>query len=181
MGRSTMKNTYESAEPILLTGTLTRRSLERAREEIERCSICGQPVVLVINSDGGTLDATLEFISWIANEKATHHLAISVKIYTASSAAAMIALAISDNRSIARDGEFRLHVGSITIDSADIGKNWVIANRFRRLLHTSRVTLFKLLSGTKLPSEKLSTLDSRGRLDIKPVECVEYGICSATF
>jgi ATP-dependent protease ClpP protease subunit len=171
----------ESAEPVLLMGTLTRKLLARAREEISKCSISNRPVELVINSDGGDLGATLEFLSWIANEKVVRQLQISAKIYTASSAAALIALA-TDRRIISYDNELRLHVGWIKVDYSDIGKkDGVVSNRFRYLLHTSRVTLFKLLSGTKLPSEKLSTLDSRGRLELKPAECVEYGICSAIF
>lgn len=170
-----------SLEPVLIEGELTKSKLSRIRQEIAGCAARGQSVMLVIKSHGGKLDATLEFLGWLIETK--EQIKVSAKIYVASSAAAMIALAAHERR-ISSDGEFNLHIGAVTLDTNDIcKKSGAISERFQKLLRASHENLFRLVkeSAPRLPVGKLCTLDATGVLEITPAECIEYGICSDIF
>ena len=175
-----MKTKKEQAEPVLLVGDLTRDCLERARCEIASSFSLGRAVILVVKSDGGAIDASVDFINWLVDEKTKRRLEVSAKIYTASSAAAAIALA-TDSRRISQYGRFGLHVGSMLIESTDINRDGVIAERYAALLRKSKERLFNLLRATKISKDKIGTLDAKGRLVLTPVECLKYGICSEIF
>lgn len=151
-----------------------------ARQEVERCASRGQSVTLVIKSDGGKMDASLEFVSWLAEMK--KRVKVMAKIYQASSGAALIALATHERR-ISQNGGFNLHIGAITVESNDIDQTGKVAERLRSLLRASSERLFGLLneSAPRFPIRKLTTLHARGQLELTPAECVEYGICAEIF
>jgi ATP-dependent protease ClpP protease subunit len=170
----------DPSEPVLIEGSLTRSSLGVARQEIERCVSRGQSVTLVIKSDGGKMDASVEFASWLAEMK--NQIRIMAKIYQASSGAALIALAARERR-ISQAGSFNLHIGALTIESSDIDESGKVAERLLRLLRSSSDKLFSLLKGSapRFPIRKFTTLHAKGKLELTPAECIEYGICSEVF
>lgn len=175
-------NTLKSCEPVLIEGHLERIKLDRVRHEIETASRQHKPVMLVISSDGGRMDACADFVKWLENEKKNFSEQLSAKIYTASSGAALISLC-ADTRIISTDGLFGLHIGSLTVESTDVSAEGVLAKRLTALLRSSYDLTGRLLQEkvSNLPIGKLTTLHAKGHLIISPTECLAYGICSKIF
>jgi ATP-dependent protease ClpP protease subunit len=169
-------------EPILIEGHLDREKLDHACHEIMAAHQRNRQIVLVISSDGGKMDACVDFVTWLEKEKKDFSKKVSAKIYTASSGAALIALC-ADTRSISTNGLFGLHIGSLTVESSDISTKGLLAKRLTTLLQSSHDLTLRLLQEKvpHLPMDKLSTLHAKGQLLISPAECVAYGLCSKIF
>lgn len=93
---------------VLLAGELTAGVLARAEREI-RNKPPGEPYCLVVKSPGGALGPSVNFAQFLMGEGGRD--LTNVKIYEASSAAALIALAAVAPRSMPVVGEIAIHRG----------------------------------------------------------------------
>lgn len=180
--RKESMNTLKTLEPILIDGHLDHTKLVRVSQEIMNANEQGKAIMLVISSDGGKMAACVNFAHWLEKEKKEHGIELFAKIYTASSGATLISLC-ADTRIMSTSGSFGLHIGSLTVESNDITKNGVLANRLTRLLKSSSDLIDRLLKERvpNFPIAMSSTLHAKGRLILTPEECLNYGICSELF
>jgi hypothetical protein len=104
---------------VLLNGYLDSIRLKRAQNKIEKVFREGKGVVvLVVESDGGDVPRTIDFISRLKTlEEKGAKVVLKVKI--ARSAAALLVLSVGSLRLMDRTGSIHLHRGSLLLEAAD--------------------------------------------------------------
>ena len=159
---------------ILLRGTITEDSLGHVWREIEYHKGRDESdIVLIIDSHGGNGTKAIEFIEKVKDFGVT----ISAKIYHAESAAALIALS-ANKRDIVVDGWLVIHLGSVTVESCDIGYDCVIPRHFKVMTDEIRKMALGLLDeiGALKPSSYVDKLLATNRLTLTAEQCLELGI-----
>ena len=103
---------------ILLEDFLTKQKLRRISEEIGSiaASLQYKFISILILSDGGDAISAVDFVETMA----VVPIKFKIKIYRAGSAAAYIALALSDKREMSRDATLGLHRGEIRLSPTQI-------------------------------------------------------------
>lgn len=161
---------------VLLCGALTQKTLDRAWREILSYQEPGnggkQSVTLVIKSEGGGHRA-FEFIEKMGSSG----IVFSAKIYHAGSGAALIAMAVNE-REIVADGEFEIHLGSVTIEANEIDGTGQVTERLRNFLATGREKTLTLMAqcGFKDNGPHMDTLFATNRLTLNADQCLKLGI-----
>lgn len=91
---------------ILLRGWLSKESIVMSAAELTALKLAGQNKAdLVIDSTEGDAEAAVAFVEFCREIR----LDLSIKIYEAKSAAALIAISIDSYREMSRDKELGLH------------------------------------------------------------------------
>lgn len=169
-------------EPILVRGQLSRKVLDAVRAEILDAVNQGKFPVLILASDGGNLQHTIDFIDWLDALRADKGVEIGAKIYNAGSACALIALT-ADKRTIVPTGELILHTGTISLEVSEIGNggqvSTAVANEATRAKNRTfgLIKRFSKLAGS---STAMATLSASGSLTLNAKQCLELEICGKT-
>lgn len=103
-------------EVVLLSGFLNKEKMEKTKRQISSPNkVWGNgknhDLVLVIDSEGGNVSPTLDFIDFLDEIKQKNGVGIISQVYNASSAAALIALS-GDELWLDKDGSIDLHLAS---------------------------------------------------------------------
>jgi len=159
---------------VLLQGLMTGEMLENAWQEIETYKKLGETqVALVIKSEGGNGTKALQFI----DRMHASGLKFSAKIYHAESAAALIALSAS-RREMVKNGLITIHLGSVEIESCDIGEDGTIPLGYRAAAERIRDRTFEVMARVGIPKQgsHVDMLLATNRLDLPAADCLKFRI-----
>ncbi len=171
---------------VLLTGHLTEERLKQAATEInERES--RENFSLIIDSRGGDMKPTIEFVEflWAASCGPKSPRISGVKIYTAESAAAFIALSIPTYREMQKGSTLGIHRGAVILEASEFDlesgqvSNQETIDRFKQYgTYLSRILEeYDLSSDQKL----MSQLYGSNWLRLSAAECLERRIVDRLF
>ncbi len=166
---------------VLLSGRLTEKRLCQATREIQ--NIAREPdrsFNLVIDSDGGDMKPTIEFVEFLW---ATGYEP-GVKIYHAESAAAFIALAVKAKKEMQRDASLDLHRGALWIEATEIDlESGKLNEETLCRLKQYEAYLKQALGETGLLSDSKAMADlyGSGWLRLSADDCLARGIVQELF
>jgi hypothetical protein len=108
---------------------------------------------------------------------------VEVKIYSASSAAALIATSLGHYREMSTKGILAFHKGSFRVSSADVESDGKLPGRLMDDIRRSDALLINQMKkfGIERDKEKMSTLLGGDFLRFNASQCVELGIVNSAF
>ncbi len=178
---------------VLLSGRLTETKFRQAVHEIENiASGFRRNFNLIIDSDGGDMEPTINFVEFLwtvtggYEKQTTQKKLISpiVKIYHAESAAAFIALAAKARKEMKTGAILNLHRGALFVEATEVnletGKlNEDSLSRLRKY----EVYLKQVLQETELlfDSQAMADLYGSGWLRLSAHECLKRGLVHELF
>jgi len=161
---------------VLLCGHLTKKRLDFAWREVESylsAEHVPKEITLVINSDGwGDY-----FWGFIDKMNALTDVTFSAKVYTAKSAAALVALA-ANRREIEEHGLIEIHLGSVTLESNEVNSQGKVSGRITEQLRKGRERTFALMEKCGIPKEgpHMDQLLAQNWLTLNAEACSQLGI-----
>ena len=176
-----MNNTNNTV--VLLRGELTKKRLDRARLEMLQQIPTATSLTLVIDSqEGGYTKPACEFVEFLTKLRQQHGVSIKTRIYNAYSAAAGIAL-VAEERELDSKGALELHIGSLVIESNEVGTDNTISPRLVEYLHRWKNLLYARLDTIKpgLTPQNLARLNAINHLHLTPDEWLQSGVVTKLF
>ena len=173
---------------VLITGFLNDARLDRVLGEILDIGAAGEPngkLVVVFDSEGGTLPALLAFMECVLEDAPTRALIerADVKIYEAHSAAALLAFWMGGRREMAAGTRIGFHLPLLTLQFWDVDRDGrrVDAGIVKRCREYEAL-LARLMEQYGLSEPELRTeLYSSGWLYLTAEECVRRGLVHELF
>lgn len=178
---------------VLLSGRLTEKRLCQATREIQNiASGFDRSFNLVIDSDGGDMKPTIEFVEFLwtltgAYEKRSARKKLDppvVKIYHAESAAAFIALAVKARKEMQKGSTLDLHRGALWIEATEIDlDSGKLNDDTLGRLKQYEAYLKQALGENELLSDSKAMADlyGSGWLRLSADECLKRGIVQELF
>jgi len=168
---------------VLIDGSITADSLKRATEEIVEVGRRGEQFSLLINSLGGDLQRTLDFVDFLTSDENLHGLQC-IRIYQSGSAASYLALSLNVPREMRWNSAFGLHLGSIgrveIIDLEDEGR--IREESFARFIgYFDKLMSLVLRLGVLTREEIRDTLIRYGQFELPAKECLRRGFVHRLF
>ena len=168
-------------EVVLILGQLTDDKTADISSQVDRAlgrleSVENPELILVINSGGGYFSEAFDRL--IEKIRSTSVPTIA-KIYHASSAASMIALA-AKCREIDKNGAFGFHNGNVEITGSDLLPDGSLTKRSRASLERMIKLNQELLeqASVELPPDMKVQLAASGRLVLNAQQCIDLGVVS---
>lgn len=166
---------------VLLSGRLTEKRLCQAVREIQNITNgSDHSFNLVIDSDGGDMKPTIDFVEFLW---ATRH-SPAMKIYRAESAAAFIALAVKGQKELQKDASLDIHRGALWIEATEVDlKTGKLNDEMLSRLQQYEVYLKQVLRDVDLLSDSKAMADlyGSGWLRLSADECLKRGIVQELF
>jgi ATP-dependent protease ClpP protease subunit len=176
----------EPIQSVLLSGEINEPRMYRALGELADISAARSPSqqpVVVVDSDGGSVEKTYAFLEHLFDDAATRSVVeqSDVKIYNAQSGAAIIALSIGQRRFMSAGTHLGFHLPLVTLrwdQVGDDGRMW----RAEPLVRSGAERTLTLMSryGVDGPEQR-SQIMSTGWLRLSSDECKKRGLVEGLF
>ena len=169
---------------ILLVSLLTDDRLKQAAREIQERE-APRSFSLIIDSPGGDMKATIDFVVFLWNAGGPESQLISgIKIYNADSAAAFIALAIPTYREMRKGATLGIHRGSVILEASEFDADTGVINqetldRFKQ--HDAYLKRILDENGLLKDKKLMAELYGSGWLHLSADECLKRGIVKKLF
>ncbi len=168
---------------ILLNNQLNAETLDQAKKEVHGYLRKREKFTLVVNSSGGDIEATFDFIDFL-NESRRIDLVEEVKIYNSGSAATFLVLSIPSRRTMFWKSKLGIHLGCVTkLEFHELGpKGQIPADHFARL-NAYYDRLMKLIVVQRVLSdyEMREILILKGHMEITSKDCLRRRVVQSLF
>ena len=187
---SSSLNEVTVIETILISGLLTEERLHRALQELRNIAETSADleVVFLIDSPGGGISCTLEFLDAVLREDGLCRLAerAMVKIYEAHSSAAYLAFSLGATHELAAQASVGFHLGKIQVQTGNPEQLLPDGRVSPKIMETWRryqSAVFRLAKRLGLDDNPNLTgkLAASGRVELTAEECLRRGIVNRLF
>jgi hypothetical protein len=176
----------EPIQSVLISGEINEPRMYRAVGELADISAARSPSrqpVIVVDSDGGSVEKTYAFLEHLFDDAATRSVVeqSDVKIYNAQSGAAIIALSIGQRRVMSAGTHLGLHLPLVTLRWDQVGEDGRMWHA-ETLVRSGAERTLALMSRYGLDgAEQKSQILSTGWLRLSADECRKRGFVEGLF
>jgi hypothetical protein len=175
----------EPIQSVLISGEINEPRMFRALGELADISAARSPSqqpVVVVDSDGGSVEKTYAFLEHLFDDAATRSVVeqSDVKIYNAQSGAAVIALSIGQRRVMAAGTHLVFHLPIVTVRWDQVGRDGSMWRAETCARYVERTLALMNRYGVDAPEQRSQIL-STGWLRLSADECRKQGLVDGLF